>query len=292
MLLNFLVVGAQKAGTTSLHYYMREHPDIYVPNQKETKFFVHDHRYRNGLSFYERTFFSDWIGESAVGEVDPEYMYIEHALDRMCEVLDMEAMKFIFLLRNPIDRAFSHYVMEYKRGNEPLDFESALEAESERVCRGCMENIRYSYVSRGYYLRQIERFLEHAPRRNMLFLLSDDLKNDTGKHLGDLFNFLDVAEDFLPANMSVQFHRSTWPRSAALARWLRKKGGLEKRLMRALIPSRTLRKMVRLKTFQLNQTTTKKFALTERVRRHLETIYRDENARLGTFLGRDLSHWK
>ena len=64
MLPNFLVVGAQKAGTTSLHYYLKEHPDVYVPEQKETKFFVNDDCYSKGLSHYEQKFYGDWSGEN------------------------------------------------------------------------------------------------------------------------------------------------------------------------------------------------------------------------------------
>ena len=83
MLPNFLVVGAQKAATTSLHNYLAVHPDIYLPAQKETKFFVDDERYMRGIDYYEREHFSGWKGESAVGEVDPDYMYFEQALGRL-----------------------------------------------------------------------------------------------------------------------------------------------------------------------------------------------------------------
>lgn len=288
---NFLVVGAQKAGTTSLHYYMVEHPDIYLPSQKETKFFVDDRFYNQGIGFYEKKHFSDWKGEPAVGEVDPEYMYFKKGLDRITQHFDVTETKFIFLLRNPIDRAFSHYLMTYRRGIETLSFEDALEEEHSRILAGYQENLHFSYSQRGYYLRQIERFLDVAPRDNMLFLLSDDLRKDREKCLSLVFSFLGVTNDFVPCGIDEQFHRSTWPRSATLARFIRN-GGRAKRLLRILVPSRSLRDKMRREVLKWNQTETVKLQLNEGVRRHLASLFKSENERLAVFLGRDLSHWK
>ena len=102
MLPKFFVVGAQKAGTTTLHNLLASHPEIYLPRQKETKFFVADERYAEGLSHYETQYFAEWDGESAVGEVDPDYMYFPQALERMAVNLDLREIRFIFLLRNPV----------------------------------------------------------------------------------------------------------------------------------------------------------------------------------------------
>lgn len=110
MLPNFLIVGAQKCGTTSLHEYLYQHPQIYLPEGKETKFFAEDARYSKGITYYEDVCFSTYSGESAVGEVDPDYMYFEQALERIAEHLDLRTTKLIFVLRNPVDRAFSHYL--------------------------------------------------------------------------------------------------------------------------------------------------------------------------------------
>jgi hypothetical protein len=288
---NFLVVGAQKAGTTSLHRYMIEHPEIYLPSQKETKFFVDDRLYNKGIGFYKERHFSGWNGEHAVGEVDPEYMYYEKALDRIVQHFDVSVTKFIFLLRNPIDRAFSHYVMTYRRGRETLSFQDALAQEQERISIGYMENLHFSYAQRGYYLRQIERFLEVTPRENMLFLLSDDLKEDRQKCLSSVFSFLGVANDFVPSGINEQFHRSTWPRSVGLVRFIRN-GGRAKSLLRMLVPSRHLRDKMRRNALAWNQTQTVKLHLSEDARRHLALVFKEENARLAAFLGRDLSHWK
>ena len=244
MLPNFLVVGAQKSGTTSLHEYLSAHPDVYLPLQKETHFFLHEKYYDRGIKFYEEEYFSARTHEPLIGEVDPDYMYSEQVLPRIVRHLDLDALKIVFIFRNPVERAFSQYLMEYRRGREPLSFHEAVETESSRIRQGHMENLRCSYVSRGYYLRQVERFLEYIDRSQMLFLLSEDLKTDALRCMREVYHFLGVSEEFVPPNIGEQFHRATVPRSLSLVR--RVKGqGWEKRLLRLLIPSAALRQSLR-----------------------------------------------
>lgn len=290
MLPNFLVVGAQKAGTTSLHHYLQAHPDIYLPAQKETKFFVHEKYYRRGIEFYEAEYFSARNSEHAVGEVDPDYLYYEGALPRIAHDLDPARLKLVFIFRNPVERAFSHYLMTYRRGQEPLTFEEAIEAEPVRITEGHMENLRYSYVIRGYYMRQVERILEKIDRSRMLFLLSEELEANPLECLRNVYAFLGVANDFLPSNLGERFHRATVPRSLSLLRRLKGKGP-EKWLLRLLIPSTSLRQSLRDRLLRLNQTAPSDQILNANTREHLVELYRTENARLAAFLGRDLEHW-
>ena len=291
MLPNFLVVGAQKSGTTSLHNYLQTHPDVFLPAQKETKFFIEDRHYNKGIGFYESEYFSAHNGERAVGEVDPDYLYFEEALPRIAHELDTLSLKLIFILRNPAERAFSHYLMTYRRGLEPLSFEEAIEAEPERISRGYAEKMHFSYVSRGYYLRQIERFLEYMDRSQMLFLLTDDLKADPVACVQRVFSFLGVRDDFVPPNIGERFHRATVPRSVSLIRRI-KGQGIEKRLVRFLIPSATLRQSLREQILRLNQTTPREeMVLADETRKRLIDVYGSENARLSTFIGRGLDHW-
>jgi len=100
MLPNFFVVGAQKSATTSLHFYLAGHPDIFLPKEKESKFFVNDERYILGIKYYENNYFCDWNGQKIVGEVDPDYMYFEVAVERILKHFDMNRLQFIFIFRN------------------------------------------------------------------------------------------------------------------------------------------------------------------------------------------------
>jgi hypothetical protein len=290
MLPNFLVVGAQKSGTTSLHHYLQAHPDIFLPAQKETKFFVHDKYYNKGIEFYDSEYFSERNSERAIGEVDPDYLYYEGALPRIAHDLDPATLKLIFIFRNPVERAFSHYLMTFRRGQEPLTFEEAIEAESVRISEGHMENLRYSYITRGYYLRQVERFLGCMDRSQMLFLLSEDLETDPSACLRQVYTFLGVASDFVPSNLGERFHRATVPRSLSLLRWIKGRGA-GKRLLRLLIPSASLRQSLRDRLLHLNQTTPSDLVLKTETRKRLVELYRSENTRLAAFLGRNLDRW-
>jgi hypothetical protein len=290
MLPNFLVVGAQKSGTTSLYKYLKTHPDIYLPAQKETKFFVHERFYNQGISYYKQ-YFSEWNQERAVGEVDPEYMYVEESIDRMIRHLDFGSTKFIFIFRNPIDRAFSHYLMSYRRGQEPLTFEEAVALEEKRIKKGLMENLRYSYVNRGFYLRQINRFLEHTDKSNMLFLLTEDLSKNTLQCLQSVFKFLDVSQDFTPPNVGQTFHRATAPHSIKLLQRINNQG-VEKKLLRVLIPWKNTRDKLRATLLKINQNHNHNIALSNQMRQNLHKVFQEENQRLAKFLNRDLNHWK
>ena len=290
MLPNFLVVGAQKSGTTSLHNYLIAHPDVYLPGRKETKFFVEDKFYDLGIKFYEEEYFSARIREPLVGEVDPDYMYCEQALPRIVHHLDLDALKIIFIFRNPVERAFSQYLMNYRRGREPLTFHEAIDTESSRIRRSHMDNLRYSYVARGNYLRQVERFLEYIDRSKLLFLLSEDLKTDALRCMRTVYHFLGVSEDFVPPNIGEQFHRAAAPRSPSLVRRI-KGQGWEKPLLRLLIPSVVLRNSLRSYLLRINETSRVDMALAADERRRLAELFRSENDRLATFLGRDLSRW-
>ncbi len=117
---NFLCVGAQKAGTTTLYEILKQHPDIFLPqNIKETKFFVYDEKYEKGVQWYQKEFFSEWNGQKAIGEVDPAMMFEEKSAQRIFDTLGNN-VKLIFIFRNPVARAYSHYLMSQRKGAEDL----------------------------------------------------------------------------------------------------------------------------------------------------------------------------
>ena len=291
MLPNFFIVGAQKGGTTSLHHYLAGHPDIYLPKGKETKFFVDDTRYERGIAAYEAEHFSGWSGQKAVGEVDPDYMYFEPALDRMVRDLDIERIRFVFVLREQSARAFSHYLMTYRRGVERLAFEEAIATEAERIGGSYLGRMHYSYLDRGCYCRQIGRFLEHVDRSSLLFLLSDDLQHDPAGTLGRVLEFLGVSTSYIPQQIGKKFHQSTVPRSLSLLDRIENRQGFEKRISRLLMPSEKLRKKLRQKILDWNQTGQHGMELKESTRQMLIENFREENRELAALIGRDLNGW-
>ena len=195
---DFLVLGAQKAGTTALYEYLRRHPQISGPSWKEVSFF--DRHWARGESWYRGNFpnLARTRGKH-VGEASPSYVFHPLAPQRVQEVVP-EA-RLIVLVRNPVDRALSQYNHEVALGREPLPFEEALDAEDERL-RGEQERMaadpRYfsrewwshTYQARGRYAEQLERWLAVFPREQLLVLPSDDLGTDPARAHAQVLEFL------------------------------------------------------------------------------------------------------
>jgi Sulfotransferase domain len=289
MLPSFLVVGAQKSGTTSLHSYLQAYPNIFLPEQKETKFFVEDARYIKGMEYYQHQWFSDVAPGQLVGEVDPDYMYFDKALERIAGALDTRKIRFIFVFREPVSRAFSHYLMSHRRGIEPLDFEQAIEDEPVRIRKGYYERLHYSYLDRGFYYRQVMRFLERIDRKQVHFILSEDLAGNTEHVLAEVLQFLEVDEQVLPVDREKK-HVATVPRNLRLTKAVISKGP-HKSLFKVLMPFPSLRQKLRQGILQWNQTDNIGITLDVNTRSRLRAVYREENQNLSKLIGRDLSHW-
>jgi len=186
---NFLVCGTMKGGTTSLYYYLKAHPEIYFPEKKEIHFF--DLNFNRGIEFYKKYFLNVKSNHKAVGEVTPAYMYFKNIPELIHEVLP--DVKLIFILRNPVDRAYSHYWHAVtKWGVEYLSFEQAINAEPERISKGSPYYRYYSYLDRGKYVLQLKRFRKYFSKDQMFILITEELKRDPFGSLKQIFNFLEV----------------------------------------------------------------------------------------------------
>jgi hypothetical protein len=189
---DYLIIGAQKGGTSSLFYYLQQHPDVVLPLVIDKEIHYFDDCYRKGESWYRSHFplqravaARRRAGSPAlVGEATPEYLYHRLAPERAANLLPNG--KLIALLRNPIERAYSHHAMELKRGTEQLPFAEALAGEPERLA-GEWEKVASdpsyrsfnivfrAYLERGKYLEQIRRWLKYYDRSQLLVLKSEDL---------------------------------------------------------------------------------------------------------------------
>jgi Sulfotransferase domain len=180
---DFLILGAQKAGTTALYAYLRSHPAITGPSWKEVSYF--DRHYARGEGWYRGNFPNRLRArEKLVGEASPSYLFHPLAPERV-RALVPDA-RLVVLVRNPIDRALSHYHHEVALGREQLSFEQALDAEEERL-RGEEERLladpsyfsrewwSHTYKARGRYAEQLERWLAVFPREQLLVVPSEEL---------------------------------------------------------------------------------------------------------------------
>jgi hypothetical protein len=197
---DFLILGAQKAGTTALYAYLRWHPQITGPSFKEVSFF--DRHYVRGERWYRAHLPARRNGK-LVGEASPSYLFHPLAPERVAGMLP--GARLIALLRNPVDRAFSHYQHQVALGREPLSFEDAVDREEERM-RGEVEHMlrdasyfsaawwNSTYLARGRYAEQLERWFTTFPHEQLLVLLTDELAADPAGTYRRVLEFLGVEE--------------------------------------------------------------------------------------------------
>lgn len=235
--LDFLVLGAQKAGTTSLHDWLVQHKDVCLPTIKETHFFSHDDRLKKGGDWYLAQFQKNTQSKYLTGEIDPEYLHIEGAAENIKRLSNVN--KFIVVLRHPLERAYSQYLMSVRRGCEDMTFELAIECEKKRLFQD--ENnfslYHHSYISRSLYSKQIARYIAQFPDGKFLFINFDDLI-DKDKGQGcykGICEFIGTTQDLSLVNRSKSSNQASTPR----IKWLMKITYLqgEKSLLRKVIGS-------------------------------------------------------
>jgi hypothetical protein len=195
---SFMIIGTQKGGTTSLYRYLDKHHDVTMAFKKEVHFF--DSFYLKGNDWYLAHF--PLRGEAAqTGEASPTYLFHPEAPKRIHAAFP--DVKFIALLRNPVDRAYSHHQMEYRRGKDSLSFEEAIAQEPERL-RDSDPDIaggnwrHYSYLSRGIYVEQLARWLEFFTREQFLLLKSEEFFREPGRLFDQVLRFLELPSCPLP----------------------------------------------------------------------------------------------
>lgn len=191
---NFLVCGTQKGGTTTLDFYLRQHDNLCMANRKEVHFFDKDVYFRKPkLPNYSKyhSFFSLKSSHNLIGESTPIYMYWYEAPKRIWEY--NPDMKLILILRNPIERAYSHWNMEYSRGKENLSFFDAIKNEEKRCRKALPKQHRiYSYVDRGFYLDQIKRLWFFFPKNQVIIIKNEDLRKNNCETLNKICDFLNI----------------------------------------------------------------------------------------------------
>lgn len=297
----FLVIGAAKAGTTSLYEYLKLHPQVFMSSVKETNFFALESRGYEGFwhgyalsgprkprqvvdtwDKYEELF-RDAHKAKAVGEVCPSYLYVPEVPARVRHYLP-EA-KIIAIFRNPVDRAYSHYLYYMRDGREKQDsFLAALQEEEARARKGYVTT--WSYVGMGYYHAQIMRYLEHFDRSQVRLYLFEDLHADPNGLLEDICRFIDVDPSLL--NVSLERHNpSGLPRSRFLQNILIRNNLLKRALGPLISPSRKQWLQARLQRFNLRSAP----PMPPDAREYLISVYREDILKLQELIGRDLSHW-
>jgi hypothetical protein len=204
-----LIIGAQRCGTSSLYKYLGRHPNVAPSLRKEIEYFSID--YGRGPAWYRAHFATEarrvvagrFRGAFATFEATPDYLLDPRAPARAAN--DVPDAKLIAMLRDPVERAVSHYHHNRRLGHEPLSLEEAVRTENERIggelalmdadpgYRAVVYR-RFSYVTRGRYAEQLERWLEHYPRDRLLVLRSADLFTKPSETFARIVEFLELPE--------------------------------------------------------------------------------------------------
>jgi hypothetical protein len=240
---NFLVLGASKCGTTTFYYYLKQHPEIFLPAQKELHYFSikqilensqgpGDDLHFSGLcrSWGEyKKHFSGVAGEKAIGEVSPSYLYYGE-YEEIRRRLD--AVKAVILLRNPVDKAYSQYLHLRRHYLEELSFEEGLDAERERRNAGWSDMWRY--VDSGLYARQVSRAISAFGPSNVKVLFFEEFVAHPVETMRATFSFLGVDEN-VQLKKEPPHNRTGLPKSRFVAGALDQKSFL-KRLFKMITP--------------------------------------------------------
>lgn len=261
----FVIVGAQKSGTTTLHDLLGQLPDAWMSDPKELHFFD-KHRDR-GLEWYAAQFHPD-VQHRAWGESTPFYLYKDRARDAMVRALPES--RFVAVLREPVSRAYSHFWFARSKGREPLEsFGEAVAREPERL-RSSKDGqpAAFSYLDRGHYLRQLTALEGKVGRDRMLVLLTDDLGNDPRDALRQVCRFVGL-DDSGADSVEVRARNTFSDRTVNSADGLRKT-----------------------RVQQQHVGTSDGYPpIDPELEHRLREQFRDETEELGQWLGRDLSAW-
>jgi len=294
---NFLIVGAAKSGTSSLHNYLNQHQDVFMPfynskgmKVKEPRFLIKDlvqHRLHNGVwswGEYKSLFYSV-EDEKAIGESTVLYLYYyNHAIKNIKKYLG-DDVKIIIMLRNPIDRAYSAYHHVSRGFKEQYSFEDALEMEEGRLDKDPFLTPMVMYKDMGMYSKMVRAFKNSF--KNVHIILFEDFRDNTEKEIIKTFDFLNLSKneniDFITRhnvggkrwkneNIKYIFTKSNWIKS------------LLKRFIPTKIRDSLRKKMVKISTEDVEE-------MNVNTREKLKIIFREDVHKLSKIINRDVTHW-
>ena len=287
---NFLIIGAMKSGTTALYYYLEQHPQIYMSPVKEPNFFCFagqegsESKSVTRIEAY-RQLFKGVSEERAIGEASHCYLYEPGAVARIQQYVP-EA-KLVAILRNPVERAYSHFLHMVRSGTEPLtDFAQALREEEV----GAYQKRSYQdYIGRGRYYEQLNRYFDAFNSEQIRVYLYEDLDKAPIDTLQDTFRFLGVEDSFVP-DVSLRRNVSGYPKYKTLDEFLRRPSPV-KNALKMYLPARLRWRLSKAFDDLKTRNLVGPRAMEPEVRRQLVGVYREDILKVQELIQRDLSGW-
>ena len=299
---DFLLVGAAKSATSSLYFYLGQHPQIKVASKKESWFFSF---YRKPPHYKSPGVLSDVVSEldeylklydgaaddQLLGDACPSYLYTyEDTINSIRELYSDEALaklKIIISLREPASRAYSQYYTFKRMVEEPLDFEQAVRPETIEQRMSQQWNIFYDYLGFGMYSKQVEAFQQAFGKDRVLVLLFEDINADIEQTCRRIFRFLGVDPEVVIDTQRKYNSLSGEPKMKWLVAGLVSQNRWKRRIA-ALIPHKLRKRIV----FLVLKKLLRREAMDNRIRRRLSSYFDADIARLERLIDRDLSSWR
>lgn len=306
---NFIIIGAAKSGTTTLYEYLCQHPDVFMCTPKEPNFFANEENYSQGIEWYAKLF-QEAQPNQIIGEATTSYTHRLHLLDipeRIYRV--MPNVKLIYIMRHPVDRAYSQYVQQIKifqsqhriENLEPFKVPETFEQLLQRGKKvietdDYMEQI--DILAASNYLNIIERYLEIFPKKSLLFLLLKDLIEEPQETMDRVCDFLEIdrqidlgTEKTIKANTAI--HHKTWYVRSRITAPLKAIPGVAN-IAQALPQGVRDGVYSMLKKLPYRKQVEQEYVpkpMLPATRHLLLEQFQQPNQKLSQFLDRDLSHW-
>ena len=297
LLPNTFLIGAQKAATTSLYYWLSQHPEICAPlSVKDYAFFTRDEYYNLGMSHINSYFKEGYHDQKIVLQGSVHYIFFENAIKRIYD--QQPKAKFILALRHPIDRAISAYRYAKKFNYESETFERAIELEQKRLQSSDVRiQSECTYLHHGLYYKQISTFLKYFDQKQLHVCFYEDIKSNPDSVIKEIFDFLNVDSSFSPElkamNRTGKVKNKTFQKIAFGEHPVR--NFIVRKILKKLIPDEG-RKKLKWKVIDMNTNSTQiqpKYNLTtEETLEYLKDFFKEDIIKLEQLLDKDLSHWK
>ncbi len=309
---NFFVIGAAKCGTTTLYDFLEQHPDVYMSPIKEPHFFCSDIRIENFSEEYKKYVYSrginiqdyvagdmskkywEWYiddfstylklfknatNQKAIGEISNGYLFSTVSATEIKNKYPLA--KIVMILRNPISRAYSHYLANVRDGRTTLPFREEIKNDLKKPVKGWC--ISHNYIEMGMYYSQVKRFLDAFPANQVLIFLNDDLKSNANNVGQKLFDFIGVDIN-ASINYSNKQNEAKMPKWTGLIKFITQTG-LKRKLFRALPESI----QAKIKPVFFKEGSIPK--MSEEDKQWLNTIFKEDIEKTQALINRDLSHW-
>lgn len=289
----FFIVGAQKAGTTTIHDALYQHQDVCLPAIKETHFFSQSNNYALGEKWYAEQFKKN-RNAKVWGEVNPEYMFYPKAPNRISKSISPSVI--VIIIREPISRAYSHYLMSVRRGVENMTFRDAMSAENSRANLEDVEYMSYfSYKQRGMYSEQIKRLKDKFRNSKFIYIKFESLMCSGGvaETVNKIRESLGLCHISISGELEKASNSASVPVFKGLQKLLQSKSKAKK-FLRLIVPSKKIRTSIALYLDRVNRKPKRynKDEIYEWVSDEIKAEFSLDLIKTEELTGLDLSDWK